>query len=147
MTKNVKNYPIPVDPFPEDYKCVQVLVPNNSLYVSEFFEAYSYFTKWVAWPRGNNNIGARVADVVQAPMTATIANAPELIAARAILARATADNIPSPCISVCRMSELTGLCEGCYRTLDEIRDWSSADDSAKRAIWQRIEQRLAASPS
>jgi len=63
MTKNVKNYPIPVDPFPEDYKCVQVLVPNNSLYVSEFFEAYSYFTKWVAWPRGNNNIGARVADV------------------------------------------------------------------------------------
>lgn len=90
--------------------------------------------------------GAPVADVVQAPMAATIANAPELIAARAILARATAENVPSPCISVCRMSELTGLCEGCYRTLDEIRDWSSADDSAKRAIWQRIEQRLAASP-
>lgn len=91
--------------------------------------------------------GAPVADVVQAPVAEKNANAPELIAARAILARATAKNVPSPCISVCRMSEQTGLCEGCYRTLDEIRDWSSADDSARRAIWQRIEQRLTASPS
>ncbi|MDO9165666.1 MAG: YbaK/EbsC family protein [Rhodoferax sp.] len=91
--------------------------------------------------------GAPVADVVLAPVAAQPVVAPESIAARAILARAKAENVPSPCISVCRMSELTGLCEGCYRTLDEIRDWSSADDSAKRAIWQRIEQRLPASPS
>ncbi|MDO8448441.1 MAG: YbaK/EbsC family protein [Rhodoferax sp.] len=91
--------------------------------------------------------GAPVADVVQAPVAGQPVVAPESIAARAILARATAENVSSPCISVCRMSELTGLCEGCYRTLDEIRDWSSADDSAKRAIWRHIEQRLTASPS
>ena len=42
------------------------------------------------------------------------------------------------------MSEDTGLCEGCWRTLDEIIQWSSADDPAKRAIWAQIEQRLAA---
>ena len=45
------------------------------------------------------------------------------------------------------MSELTHLCEGCYRTLDEIRQWSSADDQAKRSIWTQIERRLAARSS
>jgi prolyl-tRNA editing enzyme YbaK/EbsC (Cys-tRNA(Pro) deacylase)/predicted Fe-S protein YdhL (DUF1289 family) len=98
--------------------------------------------------------GAPVVDVVQmaqaaqaelAPVAASALTAPELIAARAILARATAGNAPSPCISVCRMSEETGLCEGCWRTLDEIGQWGSADDPAKRLIWARIEQRLARS--
>ncbi len=49
--------------------------------------------------------------------------------------------VPSPCISVCRMNPLTGLCEGCYRTLDEIARWGNADDQDRRAIWARIEQR------
>ena len=40
------------------------------------------------------------------------------------------------------MNPVSGLCEGCLRTLDEIRHWSSADDAAKRAIWLCIEQRL-----
>ncbi|MBP6720589.1 MAG: DUF1289 domain-containing protein [Rhodoferax sp.] len=51
-------------------------------------------------------------------------------------------NVPSPCISVCSMDPVSGLCNGCLRTLDEIRQWSSADDAAKRVIWQRIEVRL-----
>ncbi|NMM14036.1 MAG: DUF1289 domain-containing protein [Rhodoferax sp.] len=72
-------------------------------------------------------------------------NAPELIAARAILARAAIDNVPSPCISVCRMSKLTDWCEGCYRTIDEIRQWNKSDDAAKRALWLQIEQRVAKS--
>ncbi len=53
--------------------------------------------------------------------------------------------IPSPCGSVCRMNESTGLCEGCYRTIEEIVQWSSADDVGKRAIWTRIKQRRTAS--
>jgi predicted Fe-S protein YdhL (DUF1289 family) len=88
--------------------------------------------------------GAPVADVVQVLPTDSPVNVPELIAARALLARAAVQNVPSPCISVCRMNESTGLCEGCLRTLDEIRLWSSADDPAKRTIWTQIEQRLAA---
>jgi prolyl-tRNA editing enzyme YbaK/EbsC (Cys-tRNA(Pro) deacylase)/predicted Fe-S protein YdhL (DUF1289 family) len=55
------------------------------------------------------------------------------------------ENIASPCLSVCRMNELTQLCEGCHRTIDEIIQWSSADDHAKRAIWTRIKQRRTAS--
>ena len=51
--------------------------------------------------------------------------------------------VPSPCINVCRMNRSTGLCEGCLRTIDEIANWSSFDDAAKRAIWEEIEKRHA----
>jgi uncharacterized protein len=50
--------------------------------------------------------------------------------------------VPSPCISLCRMDPTTQLCLGCYRTLDEIMVWSRASESDKKAVWQRIEQRL-----
>ena len=50
----------------------------------------------------------------------------------------------SPCVSVCRMNEVTGLCEGCLRTRDEIAAWGNAGDADKRATWTRIETRLAA---
>ncbi len=76
-----------------------------------------------------------------------VVNAPELIAALARQVRAGVDKVPSPCISVCRMTESTGLCEGCFRTIDEIRLWSQSDDVAKRAMWVQIEQRAAQSQS
>jgi len=50
----------------------------------------------------------------------------------------------SPCISVCRMSAQTGLCEGCFRTLDEITGWGHRNADDKRAVWQLIGERLAA---
>jgi predicted Fe-S protein YdhL (DUF1289 family) len=51
-------------------------------------------------------------------------------------------NIPSPCISVCHMSDESGLCEGCWRTLHEIAGWGSASAAFKHDVWQRIQQRL-----
>ena len=65
---------------------------------------------------------------------------PELrnaLAARALVARAQASDIPSPCISVCRI-DAGGLCEGCLRTLDEIAAWSRLDDAGKREVWRTI---------
>ena len=53
-----------------------------------------------------------------------------------------AENVPSPCVSVCRMDTGSGLCEGCFRTLDEIRDWGRSDDAAKRLMWGDIRTRL-----
>ena len=50
--------------------------------------------------------------------------------------------IPSPCISICRVNESTGCCEGCFRTLSEIAGWSGAGDEGKRGIWKMIEQRM-----
>ncbi len=52
--------------------------------------------------------------------------------------------VQSPCISVCSMSDHSGLCIGCFRTGDEIAGWSSAGDGGKRGIWKLIEQRMAA---
>ncbi|MBV7431564.1 MULTISPECIES: DUF1289 domain-containing protein [unclassified Acidovorax] len=46
--------------------------------------------------------------------------------------------VPSPCISVCRMSPDRSHCEGCFRTLDEIRIWSRADASLRRGIWAQL---------
>ena len=40
------------------------------------------------------------------------------------------------------MSKITDLCEGCYRTIDEIRQWSKLNDTAKRALWLQIEDRV-----
>lgn len=42
---------------------------------------------------------------------------------RALRLRALAEGPPSPCISVCQIDDATGLCLGCRRTIDEIRDW------------------------
>jgi predicted Fe-S protein YdhL (DUF1289 family) len=65
------------------------------------------------------------------------------LASRAVLARATVENIPSPCVSLCRMDTVSSLCEGCFRTIDEIRDWSCMDDARKKALWSIISTRLA----
>lgn len=53
-------------------------------------------------------------------------------------------SIASPCINICRMSATTGLCEGCFRSLDEIARWSRHDDAEKRRILELVAQRRAA---
>jgi predicted Fe-S protein YdhL (DUF1289 family) len=49
--------------------------------------------------------------------------------------------VPSPCISVCRMDAASGLCEGCFRTLEEIAGWGRASDEEKRAVWKTLVRR------
>lgn len=51
--------------------------------------------------------------------------------------------VPSPCISVCKMNDATGLCEGCLRTLDEIAAWSVLDDAQRRAVLDAVAARRA----
>lgn len=68
-------------------------------------------------------------------------DAAELIARNAATARTSAQNVPSPCLSVCRMGAGNGLCDGCFRTLDEIAGWSRMADADKRRIWGLVEAR------
>lgn len=56
----------------------------------------------------------------------------------------TAADVPSPCISICRMNARTDLCDGCFRTRSEIASWSGAHDDSKRAVWRVIAQRMQA---
>mgnify|MGYP001373350429 CR=1 FL=1 len=68
----------------------------------------------------------------------------EIIANNVHSALGSGLNVPSPCVSVCRMDAVSGLCEGCLRTLDEIACWSTLLDAGKRAVWTLISQRVAA---
>ena len=74
-------------------------------------------------------------------MPQAITNALGLLANRAMAAQAVQCDVPSPCISVCRMDADSGSCEGCLRTLDEIAGWSRMDDIDKRVIWRAIQLR------
>ena len=65
----------------------------------------------------------------------------ETLTALARLARVTISGVPSPCISVCRMDERSGLCLGCYRSIDEIIDWGRQTQAHQHAVWQLIVQR------
>lgn len=49
--------------------------------------------------------------------------------------------VPSPCIAICRMDAVTGWCEGCLRTLDEIAAWSRMDNGGKTAVWAQLDAR------
>ncbi len=43
------------------------------------------------------------------------------------------ENIISPCIGVCSMND-AGLCAGCYRTIDEIREWWNMSNSQRSEV-------------
>lgn len=47
----------------------------------------------------------------------------------------------SPCIGVCVIDEVSGLCEGCLRTLEEIAIWGSSTDAQRRQVLARIDAR------
>jgi len=49
--------------------------------------------------------------------------------------------VASPCINVCQLDDATGLCLGCLRTIDEIRDWPILSAADKTAILARIAAR------
>lgn len=50
----------------------------------------------------------------------------------------------SPCSGVCKMHEPTGWCQGCARTIDEIRVWRDADADTRRRILLALPDRRAA---
>ena len=60
---------------------------------------------------------------------------------RAARARHGALGVPSPCLSVCRMDRDLAVCEGCWRSIDEIAAWSRMADADKLVVWERIEAR------
>jgi predicted Fe-S protein YdhL (DUF1289 family) len=40
------------------------------------------------------------------------------------------------------MNRRSGWCEGCYRTLQEITDWTTLSDDQKRQVWKQIALRV-----
>ena len=80
-----------------------------------------------------------------APITTT--PKPEaLTVAHALAVQAMDGDVPSPCVSVCRMDELREFCVGCSRTLEELRQWRTMGNGEKKAVWTLIAQRIATEP-
>ena len=73
-----------------------------------------------------------------------MADAPGSIAACARQTRARVEfdpekdpgPVPSPCTGVCRVSPVTGWCEGCERRLEEIGGWLGMDEAGRREVWR-----------
>lgn len=42
--------------------------------------------------------------------------------------------IKSPCIQVCTVDDESGLCLGCFRTIEEIAAWSRLSEPAREAV-------------
>jgi len=55
----------------------------------------------------------------------------------------TSPRIPSPCIQVCIVEPMTGLCIGCGRSLQEIGGWRSMSPQRRSEIMRSLKARLA----
>lgn len=42
--------------------------------------------------------------------------------------------VPSPCLDICQFNRKTDLCIGCFRTAEEIRQWTKMTDHRRRQI-------------
>ena len=51
------------------------------------------------------------------------------------------DEIESPCVQICVVHPETRICTGCYRTIDEITDWSRMTPEARRNIMEDLPAR------
>jgi len=49
--------------------------------------------------------------------------------------------IATPCLGVCVMDAVDGLCTGCARTLDEIARWSAMSEAERCAIMETLPDR------
>lgn len=54
------------------------------------------------------------------------------------------NTIESPCISICALDE-NDVCQGCFRSAEEIGQWSQADDTKRLAILEKCNERARAS--
>ena len=52
-------------------------------------------------------------------------------------------DVPSPCIGVCFIDQPSGLCRGCYRTLEEISAWLEMTPEQKLDTLQKLPARQA----
>lgn len=52
------------------------------------------------------------------------------------------EDIVSPCIGVCAINDANGFCHGCYRTVEEIREWWNMTDQEREKVMGTLDQRL-----
>ncbi|MDE3174576.1 MAG: DUF1289 domain-containing protein [Pseudomonadota bacterium] len=53
----------------------------------------------------------------------------------------------SPCVKICVVDPLAGLCIGCGRTIAEISLWSEMGETERQAVMAELPPRMAAARS
>ncbi|BBE71864.1 DUF1289 domain-containing protein [Oharaeibacter diazotrophicus] len=53
-------------------------------------------------------------------------------------------SVSTPCVKLCTIDPVSGLCRGCRRTLDEIARWGSMSERERRALMAALTARGAA---
>lgn len=51
------------------------------------------------------------------------------------------EEVDSPCVRICVVHPEARICTGCYRTLDEIAQWSRMTPDARRAVMEELPDR------
>lgn len=47
----------------------------------------------------------------------------------------------TPCVNICKINTEHGICGGCKRTQDEIKQWRSYSDEMREAVLKDLEER------
>jgi predicted Fe-S protein YdhL (DUF1289 family) len=51
------------------------------------------------------------------------------------------ETVESPCVKICVLHPVTGLCLGCHRTAAEIAAWPTMSPEARRAVMSALSER------
>ncbi len=52
----------------------------------------------------------------------------------------TLRSVPSPCVRLCTLDD-DDICVGCFRSIEEIMQWTRLDNSEKLEVLQRCDTR------
>lgn len=53
------------------------------------------------------------------------------------------DEIQSPCVNICVVHPEARICTGCYRSIDEITQWSKLSNAERLEVMQELPSRAA----
>jgi hypothetical protein len=51
--------------------------------------------------------------------------------------------VESPCVDICKMDKISGLCRGCLRTIPEIKAWKGLSRKEQKALLAELGERRA----
>jgi predicted Fe-S protein YdhL (DUF1289 family) len=49
--------------------------------------------------------------------------------------------VQSPCVEICQLDPSSGMCLGCFRTMDEIASWIELTDIEKQSVLLNAQKR------
>ena len=51
------------------------------------------------------------------------------------------NEVDSPCVNICIVHPQVNICTGCFRTIDEISNWSNMSKSERKGIIKELPNR------